>query len=87
MGELDLSKVDHDFEEEKKSRCCCSSTRCRLLLIIFGIISIIGGAVAMPLLYDFLIEKIVYDVSYIGLDLFCACLYRNHSFELSFELS
>ena len=63
MGELDLPKVDQDFEEDKKSRCC-SSTRCRLLLIIFGIISIICGAVAMPLIYDFLIEKIVYDVSY-----------------------
>ncbi|XP_072034521.1 scavenger receptor class B member 1-like isoform X2 [Amphiura filiformis] len=48
----------------KKSRCCCccSTPKSFIIVIITGIILIISGAVAMPLIYDAMIKVVVYDM-------------------------
>lgn len=56
-------EVDIKIGAKPSSCCClCTSVRSYVLLIIFGTLAIINGAVVMPIIYDKMIEVIVYDM-------------------------
>ncbi|XP_072046295.1 scavenger receptor class B member 1-like isoform X2 [Amphiura filiformis] len=62
MGtKADIPEVDY----EKKSSRCCTSTRSCILLVIFGTVGIISGAVVMDIVYDKILEVIVYDMMHL----------------------